>query len=139
MEAKKVTGAFGIFLGVVAGGFAFSWYKTSREPKDSKAVDTGEKTSEGKAILEITGVGGNDAGKSVRGYELPSNVDDIKVPLRVIVRPNKELFLRFKSGEEVTFERKRGDELIYMMKDGEYAGEYTEWYPELRKKILGAV
>ena len=136
---SKVAGGIGIFLGVVAGGFAFSWYKKSQEPKDSKSVDTGQKTSDGKAILEVTGIGGTDAGVKVNGYELPSNIDNLKVPVTVIIRPNKNLFMEFKAGEKVTFDHKRNDELIWVRTTGTHTGDYTEWYPELRKKVLGAI
>jgi len=139
MESNKGVGALGIFLGVIAGGLALSWWKESRKAKDSSTVDTGEKTSDGKPIVEVTGVGGTDNGVKVRGYELPSSIDDVVVPIEVVVRPNKELFLVFKVGEKVTFVRKRSDELIYIMTTGAVTGEYTEWYPELRKKVLGAV
>lgn len=127
----------GLFLGVIAGGFALSWYKKSREPKDGKTVDTGQKTSDGKSILEVTGIGGVDNGIKVKGYALPDKIDDIKFPLTVVVRPNKDLFLQFKAGDNVIFPRRRGEDMIYVV-NGQ-AGEYAEWYQNLKQKVLGAI
>jgi hypothetical protein len=127
----------GLFLGVIAGGFALSWWKKSKEVKDSKTVDTGKKTPDGKAILEVTGIGGEDNGKSVKGYLLPDKIDDVKFPLTVIVRPNKDLFLQFKVGDNVIFPRRRGEDMIHVI-NGQ-SGEYAEWYSNLKQKVLGAL
>lgn len=138
METNKF-GMLGIFFGVIAGGLTVSWWKKSNMPQDSKTVDTGQKTSDGKSILEVTGVGGSDSGVKVNGYALPTKIDDIKLPVTVIVRPNQNLFLNFKAGEKVTFVKKRNDELIWIGKIGDASGEYVEWYPNLTKKVLGAI
>jgi len=137
---SKVASGIGIFLGVIAGGLAFSWYKTSRKPKDSKTIDTGEKTSNGQAILEVTGVGGVDSGKTVRGYELPDNIDDVKLPLTVIVKPNRDLFLDLLGGQTVRFESRLKEELVYKGKaGGGVEGAYYIWYPQLKENALGVV
>lgn len=137
---SKALESAGIFLGVLAGIFSFAWWRESRKPKDNTEVDTGEKTPDGKSIVEVTGVGGADGGVSVRGYVLPEKVSDVKLPLTVVVKPNKNLFLDFKVGQKVTFESKLNDELIYKgVAGGGVQGAYYIWYPELKKAALGAV
>ncbi len=129
----------GIFIGAIAGGATYAWYQASKTVKDSSAVDTGQKTPDGKSIVQVTGVGGADSGKVIKGYELPSSIDDVKLPLKVVVRPNKDLFMEFKAGDEVTFTIKRGDELVWLKTTGDTAGDYSEWYSTLKDKVLGAV
>ncbi len=130
----------GTVIGTALGMAAWHWWKTTKEPaqvKEDVQVDTGQETQAGNPIVDVTGIGGTDDGKAVQGYVLPSDVKDIKFPLKVIVKPNKSLFLRFKVGEEVIFNRKRGDGLIWTTP--EELGEYIEWYPNLKTKVLGAI
>jgi hypothetical protein len=129
----------GTFIGVLLGTVALYVWEYMKTPKDNKLSDTGEKTPAGNAIVEATGVGGTDSGVKVRGYELPVNIDDVTPPITVVVRPNQNLFLQYKAGEKVTFIRKRSDELIFIQTEGTHTGEYAEWYPNLRKKVLGAI
>jgi hypothetical protein len=137
MSGRK-TEMLGLFLGVIAGGFALSWWNKSRELKDNKTVDTGEKTSDGQSIFEVTGVGGVDSGKTVRGYELPDNIDDVKLPITIIVKPNRDLFLDLLGGQTVRFESRLKDELVYKGKaGGGVEGAYYIWYPQLKDKALG--
>lgn len=128
----------GLLLGTFVGGITYAWWKQSKVAKDNKETDTGLKDSEGRPIVEVTGIGGEDNGKSVKGYNLPSNIDNIKLPLTVIVKPNRNLFLIHKVGKKITFERKHSDELIYIEKEGEATGEYVIWLPDLKKSTLGA-
>lgn len=129
-------GAFlGTIIGTVLGIAAYAWWQMRQVPQDNKEVDTGEKTADGKPIIEVTGVGGQDDGVKVKGYALPSSIDEVVFPLTVTVRPNKNLFLDFLVGKNVTFTGKR-DEDITVMRDG---NDYAEWYPEFVKKVVGAI
>ena len=138
--ASRKAEIFGLLLGTVAGVLAVSLWKESKLPKDGKQVDTGNKTLDGKPIVEVTGVGGDDNGVKVQGYILPSNIDEIKLPLTVIVKPNKNLFLTdaTKAGEKIIFTQKLNDELkwIGVGSNGE-VGEYMIWLPTLIDKSLG--
>lgn len=139
MANRKIE-ILGLFLGGVAGAFAYSWYKESKLPKDNKEVDTGTKTKDGKSIVEVTGVGGTDNGVKIQGYTLPSKIDSIVFPLTVVVKPNKNLFLHFKVGDKVTFTGKIGDELRWMGDAGSGAvGEYVVWLPNLIESALGDI
>jgi len=129
----------GTIIGTLIGIAAWHWWQYRQTPKDSRETDTGEKTEDGKPIVEVTGVGGEDAGVTVKGYKLPSDIKDVTLPLKVVVKPNKNLFLEFKAGQDVTFTQSRNEEISWIRKTGDSTGEYTIWYPELRKVALGAI
>jgi hypothetical protein len=129
----------GTAIATLFGIAAVTLWKMSQVPKESKLADTGTKTPDGKAIVEVTGVGGVDSGKKVRGYILPSKIEEVKTPITVVIRPNQELFLELKVGDEVTFTKKLNDELVWVKTTGDVTGDYTVWYPELLKKVLGKV
>lgn len=137
---SRVAEVAGIFLGAAAGVLALSWWKASRKPKDNKETDTGEKTPDGKPIIQVTGVGGADGGKKVRGYKLPSKIEEVKLPITVIVKPNRDLFLDFTIGQKVKLTERLSDELIFKGKaGGGVEGAYYIWYPQLQEKVLGAI
>ena len=126
-------------LSTLAGIAVLYFWKESQVAKVSSSADTGTKTPDGKSIIEVTGKGGVDNGKKVKGYALPENINEVKLPLTVVVKPNEDLFLMRKGGEKVTFTGKRNDELIWLVTTGDATGDYTVWYPDLRKKVLGEV
>lgn len=130
----------GLLLGTVAGALALNWWTQSNTVKTSMIVDTGNKTSDGNPIVEVTGVGGADNGKKVQGYVLPSEPSKIKLPLTVIVKPNSDLFLQFKVGDKVVFTKMaysaNNDELSYTDSKGQVN---VIWIPDLVKAALGAV
>lgn len=130
----------GTIIGVALGTLAYQWWQFKQKPQDSKQSDTGEKTPDGLSIVEVLGIGGADNGVKIKGFVLPEKISDVKLPITVVVKPNNDLFLDFKAGDKVKLESRLSEELIYKGKaGGGVEGAYYIWYPELRKKVLGAI
>jgi hypothetical protein len=57
----------------------------------SIVTDTGKKDGKGNRLVEVTGKGGNDDGKVVKGYELPNKISDNTFPIKIVAKPNGEI------------------------------------------------
>lgn len=124
----------GLVLGTVAGALALNWWNQRNTVKTSTQTDTGNKTSDGNSIVEVTGVGGADNGVKVQGYVLPTNIADIKLPLSIVVKPNGSLLFK-NGGDKITFTSKLNDELMFV----DSGTQNAVWLPDLAKAALGAV
>jgi hypothetical protein len=100
-----------------------------------KSADTGAKTPDGKSVVEVTGSGGTDNGVRVKGYTLPTNIAEVKLPLTVVVIPNASLLSK-KAGDKITFTSKLNDELMFMDDNKQ---QNAIWLPDLVKAALGSV
>lgn len=57
-------------------------------PAPSDTSDTGVKDEGGNKLVSVTGKGGEDDGKVVKGYEFPTDINKNKFPMKIIVKPN---------------------------------------------------
>jgi len=115
--------------------FALWGYSATLTIKDAIIEELGT-DAEGRKLIKVTGVGGQDDGQSVQGYELPTNIKDNKFPLTVIVAPNQKLFGYFGMDEKITFVYSRGNATVWQGTIGDASGDYIIDYPLLRKTTV---
>jgi hypothetical protein len=125
----------GTFVTVV--GFKWAWdYFTMVKTSTTTVIST---NGSGQKLVSVTGQGGVDAGKTVQGYELPTNVADVTFPLKVIVKPNQTLFGTINGGQTVQLNKRPGaDGLLYWNGTLQQQENVTS-YPEVQVSALKAV
>jgi len=91
-----------------------------------------------KKIVELTGVGGEDDGKQVRGYQLPDNIEDIKFPISITISPNRTLY-EHRVGEKMQLSHSQGTSAVWKGKVGDVVGDYHIWYENLKKSAVETI
>lgn len=119
-----------VILGVISGFAAWEYWKYTRQPQNSIWQEL-RTDAQGRKIMEVIGVKGEDDQKSVTGYLLPDKVEQNKFPLTVIVVPNA-IIADKKMGEKITFDFARGEDVVY-----HGAQEEQVFYESLKKRAVG--